>query len=94
VAEMKRFRRRSIITIIILLIIIVAGAFVYESLLNPPRDDGQNPDAQATAMAMPHEGGDSDFMTNFRTIDIFGNEIGDEIFADYRLTMVYVWGTF
>ena len=31
---------------------------------------------------------------DFTTIDIFGNEVGSDIFADYSLTMFYVWTTY
>jgi len=33
-------------------------------------------------------------MGDFTTIDIFGNEVGSDIFADYSLTMFYVWTTY
>lgn len=45
-------------------------------------------------MTMPDEEGGSVFMENFNTLDINGNDVSSEVFADYKLTMVYVWGTF
>jgi len=33
-------------------------------------------------------------MGDFMTLDIFGNEVESAIFADYELTMFYVWTTY
>jgi len=38
-----------------------------------------------------YEGG---HMGDVLTVDIYGNEVGNEIFTDHLMTMVYVWGTF
>lgn len=32
--------------------------------------------------------------SNFSSIDLDGNEVSEEIFADYDLTMINIWGTF
>ena len=34
------------------------------------------------------------FLENFKAADIDGNIVGSEIFEDYDLSMVYIWGTF
>jgi len=36
----------------------------------------------------------SEGLTSFQTKDIFGNDVNQEIFQDYKMTLVNVWGTF
>ncbi|MCL1810146.1 MAG: TlpA family protein disulfide reductase [Clostridiales bacterium] len=45
-------------------------------------------------MSMPAEAGVCDFMENFKTLDIYGNEVSSDIFSDYKITVVDVWGTY
>ncbi|MFQ9511005.1 MAG: TlpA disulfide reductase family protein [Lachnospiraceae bacterium] len=37
---------------------------------------------------------DTPSFSNFSSIDLDGNEVTEEIFADYDLTMINIWGTF
>lgn len=41
-------------------------------------------------------GGDAEIvgLTNFKAKDIYGNDVNQDIFNDYKLTLVNVWGTF
>ena len=88
---------KNLIKFLIALIIIGAGVLFYNFTAGQPQIS-QEIDADdmemITAMRLPHEEGENAFMENFKTLDIYGNEVGNEIFANYHLTKVYVWGTF
>lgn len=89
---MRRYYKNNIIIpVTIIALIIIIGTLVFYGFEGNPK---AMPAEEAQAMTMPAEEGENVFMENFRTIDIYGNEVGNEVFADYRLTMVYVWGTF
>lgn len=42
----------------------------------------------------PEEIGSSIGLENFNTIDLYGNHADQSIFADYKITVVDVWGTY
>ena len=59
--------------------------------------------ADSSTMPLPSDGNTSDaaagdeqtgVMGKFTTTDLDGNEVDQSIFADYKLTMINVWGTF
>lgn len=43
---------------------------------------------------MPEESGTSRGLENFESLDIHGNPVNSEIFSDYKITIVDVWGTY
>ncbi len=61
-------------------------------------DSGDNTDisgnGESTEMVMPEDKGECKEFENFETLDIDGNKVSNEIFADYNYTIVDVWGTY
>ncbi len=59
---------------------------------------GSKPDKEDQIIPPPQEqeseGAASTGLTSFKTTDIYGEEITEELFSDYDLTLVNVWGTF
>lgn len=57
--------------------------------------DGQGADEQTQSEDQQEEGDQSSIgLISFRTQDIDGNEVNQDIFKDYPLTLVNVWGTY
>lgn len=55
-----------------------------------PSSDGSSASDAAAGNAGEQKG----VMSQFTTTDLDGNEVDQSIFADYKLTMINVWGTF
>ncbi len=45
-------------------------------------------------MVMPESLGTTEDLNKFATIDIYGNPVSNEVFADYDYTIIDVWGTY
>ncbi|WP_227016473.1 TlpA family protein disulfide reductase [Sinanaerobacter chloroacetimidivorans] len=73
---------RKIIILLLMGILLSAGLFTGCGGQDTDQDTGKN-----------KAGNPADF-TSFQTTDIYGNEINQDIFKDYDLTMINVWGTF
>ena len=78
-----------------LAIVAAIGTYVYW-----PSGDSKNNYAhseekgEVTSMVMPAEEGKCDFLENFKTLDVYGNEVDSSVFSDYKITIVDVWGTY
>ena len=57
---------------------------------NPSSGGSNTSDTAAADEAGKHKG----VMSQFTATDLDGNEVDQSIFADYKLTMINVWGTF
>ena len=84
------------------LAIIVATAllFVLVSCISEPsqneeEDKNENSDTEwINEISMPSESGSSRGLENISTLDLYGNPVDSEIFKDYEITIVDVWGTY
>ncbi len=45
-------------------------------------------------VVMPDESGVPDGLDNFITYDLYGNQVDQSLFSDYKITIVDVWGTY
>lgn len=85
-----------------LLAIIVATAFLFvlvsctsEPSQNEEEDKNENSDTEwINEISMPSESGSSRGLENISTLDLYGNPVDSEIFKDYEITIVDVWGTY
>ena len=85
-----------------LLAIIVATAFLFvlvsctsEPSQNEEQDKNENSDTEwINEISMPSESGSSRGLENISTLDLYGNPVDSEIFKDYEITIVDVWGTY
>ena len=80
------------LAIVVAAIVLGLGAYIIANGQRNAEDTDREGDI--FEMVMPFEDGDSGFLENFNTLDIEGNEVGSDIFADYKITMVDVWGTY
>ena len=75
-------RKISLLALLLTLLLIISGCGASE---NQGSDKNSGQDEEGSAIV--------DF-TSFTTTDIYGEELDQDIFQDYQLTMVNVWGTF
>ncbi|MCL1981786.1 MAG: TlpA family protein disulfide reductase [Clostridiales bacterium] len=81
--------------IVIIVVVLAVGAAIF-SCTGKEKGNSASPAeiGEISNMAMPAETGKSDFMENFKTLDVYGNEVGSDIFEGYKITVVDVWGTY
>lgn len=79
-----------IVLLLLLSLMILAGCSGSQSEKDPSI---QAPDEQ-TQDQNGDKSADSEGLSAFQTKDIYGNDIDQELFKDYKLTLVNVWGTF
>lgn len=79
---------------ILLVLLLITMIFVVTSCgsqNSPAQEEGNNQKVESSQRDADRDAID---FTNFDTMDIYGQEVNQEIFQDYQLTMVNVWGTF
>lgn len=90
-----KFRRGILIFILILSLILTVGcggdSGTPDQEQNGTQSGGLQQDQEDSSL-----GGDLDAigLINFQTQDIYGNTVNQDIFKDYTLTLVNVWGTY
>lgn len=97
---MKRTAVRGIIRNLLLIMIVLAMTFtsgcVFDSQSWTDNQDKAQTEDQVKDQDQNQTNDDSDIigLTSFKTKDIYGNDVNQDIFKDYKLTLVNVWGTF
>lgn len=85
----KNLSRIALIGILILIAALAAGCGGKEA---PPSEDLPSPDS--FVYVFPEEDHSGPGLANFATLDINGETVSQDIFSEYEITMVNVWGTF
>lgn len=88
---MDKIIRKSLVFMLLLGIVLATGCAAEKGTVEQEKtqteDQAKDPDQSS---------GDTNIveLTNFKTKDINGNDVNQDIFLDYKLTLVNVWGTF
>jgi thiol-disulfide isomerase/thioredoxin len=85
--------RKSFLVIIVLGIVLTTGCTTEKWTTS---DEQEKTKAEDQVQEQDQAGGDTETvgLINFKTKDIYGNDVNQDIFKDYKLTLVNVWGTF
>ena len=78
---------------IVLAMILTAGCGAEKSDSSGDQDKTQTED-QVQDQGQTDEDSEIVGLTSFKTKDIYGNDVNQDIFKDHKLTLVNVWGTF
>ena len=76
--------------LLILVVLLLSFGLLYGCGSKPDEEGQIVPPSQE----QESEGTASTGLTSFKTTDIYGEEVTEELFSDYDLTLVNVWGTF
>jgi thiol-disulfide isomerase/thioredoxin len=92
---MYNILRKSALFIVVLAMTLTAGCGTDNSASSGEQDKTKTED-QVQDQDQAQTEGDSEIvgLTNFKTKDIYGNDVNQDIFKDHKLTLVNVWGTF
>jgi thiol-disulfide isomerase/thioredoxin len=85
--------RKSFAIIIILCIVLTTGCGAEKSASSDEKGKTKTEDE---VQEQDQTGEDTEIvgLTSFHTKDIYGNDVNQDIFKDYKLNLVNVWGTF
>lgn len=92
--------KRNIISVVLLFSLIIGTIGLIGCGKSEVSGDGGSGDgsvydaAWVESSVAPEETGSSKGLENFATLDLFGNQVDPSIFADYKITVVDVWGTY
>jgi thiol-disulfide isomerase/thioredoxin len=82
------YRRITLFLILLTMLVLMAGC-------GSRQDQSDNPSGSKTNESEQHPDDTAlQGLTSFQTTDINGEKKNQDIFADYKLTMINVWGTF
>lgn len=88
---MRRSMNKKIILIAMLILLASFGWGCGGETVAPLEDDAS---VDMAAYDFPEEEQTTPGLSNFSTLDLYGEPVDQSIFSDYEITMVNVWGTF
>ncbi|WP_312650441.1 TlpA family protein disulfide reductase [Aminipila sp.] len=86
---------KLILTVIIVsLLLLLLGSCGEEDAKNMTSQEKATDSEEVEEMVMPEDLGTTKDLNSFATIDIYGNQVDNEVFSDYEYTIIDVWGTY
>lgn len=85
--------------VIVILMIVLSFMLIFNACGEDETDNMNSQDQnvdneELEEMVMPESLGTTKDLNSFVTIDIYGNQVDNEIFSEYEYTIIDVWGTY
>lgn len=90
--------RKNIVKVVLVLSLVI-GLFALTACGDKADDSSENSFSDydiswVDDSHMPEETTGSEGLDNFKSLDIYGEQVDSSIFADYQITVIDVWGTY